>query len=69
MKRTLCHSSVPLSFAFAVYGMRISQKAFNEIVRENVEDFEYPVEEAIQEAIKEAKLQGTEHLSLLTCRV
>ncbi|KAK8830658.1 hypothetical protein WA577_004386, partial [Blastocystis sp. JDR] len=38
--------------------MRISQKAFNEIVRENIEDFEYPVEEAIQEAIKEAKLQG-----------
>lgn len=49
--------------------MRISQKAFNEIVRENIEDFEYPVEEAIQEAIKEAKLQGTEYLSLLTCRV
>lgn len=69
MKRTLCHSSVPLSFASVVYGMRISQKAFNEIVRENVEDFEYPVEEAIQEAIKEVKLQGTECLSLLTCRV
>ena len=49
--------------------MRISQKAFNEIVRENIEDFEYPVEEAIQEAIKEAKLQDLEHLSLLWRRI
>ena len=49
--------------------MKISQKAFNEIVRENIEDFEYPVEEAIQEAVKEAKLQGVEYLSLFTCRV
>ena len=49
--------------------MRISQKAFNEIVRENIEDFEYPVEEAIQEAIKGAKLQDLEYLSLLTRRI
>lgn len=69
MRRTLCHSSVPLSFASVFYGMRISQKAFNEIVRENIDDFEYPVEEAIQEAIKEAKLQDLEYLSLLTRRI
>ena len=49
--------------------MRISQKAFNEIVRENIEDFEYPVEEATQEAVKEAKLQDLEYLSLLTRRI
>ena len=49
--------------------MRISQKAFNEIVRENIDDFEYPVEEAIQEAIKEVKLQDLEYLSLLTRRI
>ena len=69
MERTLCHSSVPLSVTSIVYRMRISQKAFNEIVRENIEDFEYPVEEAIQEAIKEAKLQGMEYLRLFTCRI
>lgn len=49
--------------------MRISQKAFNEIVKQNIEDFEIPVEEAIQEAVKEAQMQGLEGHCYFTHRI
>ena len=37
--------------------MFLSQSSFNELVNENVTDFEMTVEEAIEEAVKQAQLQ------------
>ena len=44
--------------------MLLSQSSFNELVNENVTDFEMTVEEAIEEAVKQAQLQR-EGLSVL----
>ena len=44
--------------------MFLSQSSFNELVNENVTDFEMTVEEAIEEAVKQAQLQR-EGLSVL----
>ncbi len=37
--------------------MFLSQSSFNELVNENVTDFEMTVEEAIEEAVKQTQLQ------------
>ena len=37
--------------------MFLSQSSFNELVNENVTDFEMTVEEAIEEAVNQAQLQ------------
>ena len=44
--------------------MFLSQSSFNELVNENVTDFEMTVEEAIEAAVKQAQLQR-EGLSVL----
>lgn len=44
--------------------MFLSQSSFNELVNENVTDFEMTVEEAIEEAVKQTQLQR-EGLSVL----
>ena len=41
-------------------GMRISQETFDDVVRENVEDFEMEKEEALAEAINQFKSQGVD---------
>ena len=38
--------------------MELSQKQFNEDVRTTMEDFEIPVEEAIEMTVDEMKIQG-----------
>ena len=52
---------VPLLFregrSIAWLPMFLSQSSFNELVNENVVDFEMTVEEAIEEAVKQAQLQ------------
>ena len=40
--------------------MEISQKQFNEDVKTTMEDFEVPVEEAIEMTIDEMKIQGSD---------
>ena len=39
---------------------RISQAAFDDAVRENIEDFDLPPDEAVQAAVEEFALQGVD---------
>lgn len=39
---------------------RISQKAFDDVVKENIEDFDMSPDEALKETINELKLQGAD---------
>ncbi len=43
---------------------RISQSTFDDVVRENVEDFEMPPAEALQEAISQLRTQGVDLANL-----
>lgn len=38
--------------------MNISQQQFNEDVKTTMEEFEIPIEEAIEMAVEECKIQG-----------
>ena len=45
---------------FAGGGKRISQETFDDVVRENIEDFEMEKAEALAEAINQFKSQGVD---------
>jgi RING finger protein 170 len=40
--------------------VQISQEAFDSLVKENMEDFDMPLDEALQDAINTLKLQGVD---------
>ena len=50
-------------------GKRISQKTFDETVRENIEEFEMEKEEALAEAIEQFKTQGVDLTNIDTSGV
>ncbi|XP_048491705.1 uncharacterized protein LOC104904466 isoform X2 [Beta vulgaris subsp. vulgaris] len=45
----------------------ISQEAFDEVVRENMQDFEMEAAEALQDAIDSLTLQGVDLFGIITC--
>ena len=40
--------------------VQISQEAFDSLVKENMDDFDMPLEEALEDAINTFKLQGVD---------
>jgi len=40
--------------------IRVSQEAFDEVVRENMEEFDMPEEEAVADAVAQFKMQGVD---------
>jgi hypothetical protein len=49
--------------------MRITQDAFDELVKENVEDFDMGREEAAEDAVKQFQAQVRERCGVVWCGV